>query len=350
MLAPLKQWLHDNSDTHPHVFVAWRRFNAVRLAIGVVLCRLADIITLPLNALAAVYFRIMRRIGLESFPATKCVFLRIGMFPISSHYYDPLFDFRKLTRSLREERELPGIDMNVQEQLSILESFKYQEELLRFPLHTKKRDEFAYFDGPFLSGDSEYLYCMIRRFKPARILEIGAGHSTLMMRNGVRANVAEHPAHTCDQICVEPYEAEWLDNLGLTVIRKPVENLPLDHFLALEKNDILFIDSSHIIRPQGDVLFLYHRVLPILKSGVLIHVHDIFTPRDYLDDWLKEQTIFWNEQYLLEALLTGTNQYRIIGAVNYLKHNHAELLRSRLPILDKQFETREPGSFWMVKG
>ena len=349
MLAPLKHWLHDNSGTHPHVFGAWRLFNVVRLAIGRVLCRIVDIVTLPLNALAAVYFRILRRIGLEYFPATKGVFMRVGMFPISSHYYDPLFDFRKLAHSLRAERALPGIDMNEQEQLKILESFRYQDELLRFPLHTKRRDEFAFDDGPFLSGDSEYLYCMIRRFKPARILEIGAGHSTLMMLNAVRGNVAELPGYKCDHTCVEPYEAEWLDDLGLTVIRKPVETLSLDHFQALAENDILFIDSSHIIRPQGDVLFLYHQVLPMLKPGVLIHVHDIFTPRDYLDDWLKENTRFWNEQYLLEALLTDTTQYRIIGAVNYLKHNHAELLRSRLPILDKQFETREPGSFWIRK-
>jgi hypothetical protein len=102
MLEPLKHWLHNNSDNHPHVFGAWRRFNAVRLFAGKILCWVVDLVTLPLNALAAVHFRVLRRVGLECFPLTKGMFLRVGMFPISSHYYDPLFDFRKLTRSLRE--------------------------------------------------------------------------------------------------------------------------------------------------------------------------------------------------------------------------------------------------------
>jgi predicted O-methyltransferase YrrM len=350
MLSQVKRWVRNNSETHPLIYHGWRHLKTFRLVIGKVLFRIVDIVTLPLNLLAAIHFRVLRKIGLEHFPATKGMFLRVGVFPVSDHYYEPQFAFRRLRRSLRQDRLLPGLDMNVEEQLSILRSFCYQEELLRFPLHTRKAHEFAYNDGPFRSGDCEYLYAMIRRFKPARILEIGAGHSTLMIRNAVRANRAENTDYACDHICIEPYEVAWLEGVGVRVIREKVETLTVELFQSLRRNDILFIDSSHIVRPQGDVLFLYQQVMPKLNSGVLIQVHDIFTPKDYLDDWLLNKTLFWNEQYILEALLTDTTKYRVIAAVNYLKHNHAEIIRSRLPILDKQFETREPGSFWIVKG
>ena len=106
------------------------------------------------------------------------------------------------------------------------------------------------------------------------------------------------------------------------VIRQPVETVDKTIFTCLESNDILFIDSSHIIRPQGDVLCEYLQILPVLQPGVLVHVHDIFTPKDYLDEWLREQGLFWNEQYLLEAFLSGNTDYEIIAALNFLKHHH----------------------------
>ena len=116
----------------------------------------------------------------------------------------------------------------------------------------------------------------------------------------------------------------------------------------MQSNDILFIDSSHVIRPQGDVLFQYLEILPILNSGVLVHIHDIFTPKDYLDEWVFDYHRLWNEQYLLEAFLTFNQHYRIIGALNYLRHHHFEALASKCPVFARQ-DNREPGSFWLMK-
>jgi len=83
-----------------------------------------------------------------------------------------------------------------------------------------------------------------------------------------------------------------LEGLNVKIIKKVVEGIDKNIFLELTENNILFIDSSHIIRPQGDVLFEYLTVLPILREGVLVHFHDIFTPKDYLDDWIIKEKNF----------------------------------------------------------
>ena len=132
----------------------------------------------------------------------------------------------------------------------------------------------------------------------------------------------------------------------MTVIRQKVEGLGKAVFAELEKGDILFIDSSHIIRPQGDVLFEYLESLPSLNRGVIVHIHDIFSPKDYLKEWVTNEVRFWNEQYLLEAFLTCNRDWKIIGALNYLHHNHFERLQEKCPFLTKD---REPGSFYVEK-
>ena len=140
----------------------------------------------------------------------------------------------------------------------------------------------------------------------------------------------------------------WLKELDVNLIREKVEDVDMNAFEILEENDILFIDSSHIIRPQGDVLFEFLEILPKIKKGVLVHVHDIFTPKDYPDNWILKDHRLWNEQYLLEAFLTCNSNFKIIGAVNHLHHQYSEEIHAKCPVLASQ-KTREPGSFWMVR-
>jgi hypothetical protein len=276
------------------------------------------------------------------------IFMSLGILPVLDHYYQPMINPKKhLTKSLRDDREIKGIDFNAEEQLNLLIKFNYNEELLTFPLNKKKDIEFYYNNGSYCSGDAEYLYNMIRHFKPNRIIEIGSGFSTLMVRNAITNNKLDNSNYICHHICIEPYEKPWLEKLEVELIRKKVENIDKSFFQKLELNDILFIDSSHIIRPQGDVLFEYLELLPTLKSGVLIHVHDIFTPKDYLNEWVYNHAL-WNEQYLLEAFLTFNLEFRIIGALNYLTHNHRKEFSGKCPIFATQ-PGREPGAFWMIK-
>ncbi len=308
---------------------------------------LIDIVFLPITVISAFLFRYFRSKSLKNFPLSKKVFLKVGVIPIIDHYYEPLFNPKHLRYSLRNNRHLPGVDFNDAEQLEILQSFNYNDELLRFPINkTNNKREYYYNVGAFSSGDAEYLYNMIRYFKPIKIIEIGSGNSTLMVRNAIEGNRKKSTAYDCEHICIESYEADWLEELGIKIIREKVENLKIDVFKSLQKNDILFIDSSHMIRPQGDVLYEYLEILPSLSKGVIVHIHDIFTPKDYLDEWFGEK--FWNEQYLLEAFLSFNKDFRIIGATNYLSHKYNELFSEKCPVYKIQ-KVREPSSFWIIR-
>jgi hypothetical protein len=311
-----------------------------------VLLPLADVALAPVVYPSARILKAIRRRGVSRMPLCKRALMQVGVFPILNHYYEPLFDSRLLTRPMDEDRDLPGIDWNVSEQLSWLERLCFSGELEDVP-RSKVEDLTFYLNNrAFVEGDAEYWYNMIRLKKPARIFEIGSGHSTLMARRAIDRNRGETPTYRCKHICIEPYERPWLEKVGVTVIRRKVEDIDRALFAELEKDDILFIDSSHVIRPQGDVLFEYLQLLPTLKIGVLVHVHDIFSPKDYLREWITDEVHLWNEQYLLEAFLTSNRDWKIVGALNYLHHKHHERLRATCPFLTID---SEPGSFYIER-
>lgn len=301
----------------------------------------------PLTYMSARWLRFVKKTDSKGKHSDK-TFMKLGILPVLDHYYQPLINPKKhLTKSLRAERSLPGIDFNVKEQLELLKKFTFGDELLAIPKEKKSDTEFYYNNASFSTGDAEYLYNMIRYFKPRNIIEIGSGASTLMARNAIAQNKKDDAGYSCKHTCIEPYEQPWLEQLEVTVVREKVEMLDKSLFSQLEANDILFIDSSHIIRPQGDVLCEYLEILPLLKPGVIVHVHDIFSPRDYPEAWVHAH-VMWNEQYLLEAFLSFNNQFRILGALHYLCCNHRAELAAACPLLG-QDSGREAGSFWMVR-
>jgi predicted O-methyltransferase YrrM len=308
-----------------------------------------DILIFPFTLLASILLYAIRKMRIANMPVSKWIFKKVGVFPITNHYYEPLFDDRHLKHPLERDRFLPGINWNDQQQVELLTTFQYQNELSAIP-YKKTDDVFSfYYDNPSLGpGDAEFLYSMVRHLKPSRIIEIGSGYSTLMVQKAILDIQILHPSYKAELICIEPYEMPWLEKTGVQVVRKLVEEVPLELFSTLGENDILFIDSSHMVRPQGDVLFEFLEILPVLKKGVIIHVHDIFSPKDYTKRHLVEDVMFWNEQYILEAFLTCNQEFTIIGALNYLKSHHPELLYAKLPILGKNRD-HVPGSFWMKK-
>jgi predicted O-methyltransferase YrrM len=270
------------------------------------------------------------------------------LIPVREHYFEPFINAAALRRPLNEDRFLPGINWNVQEQLDILNQFHFNQELLNIPLEYDGTLTYYYHNKAYEAGDSEYLYNMIRAYKPRRILEIGSGFSTLMALNAINSNKKEDPNYGCEITCVEPFEREWLESLNIIILRELVEEVDKSLFMNLKANDILFIDSSHVVRPQGDVLFEYLEIMPTLNPGVLVHIHDIFTPKDYPEEWILKEVRLWTEQYLVEAFLSCNKDFRIIGALNYLKHNYFEEIAKKCPLL-KSDPNCEPGSFWVVK-
>jgi predicted O-methyltransferase YrrM len=312
-----------------------------------VLIPLADVVLSPITLLAALWLKLIRRVGVYRMKVSRALFNRVGVFPIRDHYYEPAFNPRHLREPLSRDRFLPGLDLDADGQLELLARFDYARELDEFPRAPAGPGEFYYDNPNFPPGDSEYLYSMIRLFKPRRILEVGSGFSTLIMLKAIAANVREAPGYRCELRCIEPYEMGWLDALaGVEVIRRRVEDVEMDAVERLEAHDILFIDSSHVIRPQGDVLRLYLEFLPVLKPGVLVHIHDIFTPRDYPEGWVIDEVRLWNEQYLLEAFMACNARFRVIGALNFLENHHPDRLAEKLPVFREKGRCN-PGSFWL---
>lgn len=271
----------------------------------------------------------------------------IGVHPIRHHYESPLVYASDLRHPLADERPISGLDLNESEQLELLSRFDYRDELLAIPRAKANATAYSYDNPYFGAGDAEYFYSIIRHFKPRRILEIGSGESTLLARIAIAANRREDPAYGCEQICVEPFGPPWLEQLGVTVRRQKIEEIDAAIVDDLRANDILFIDSSHVIRPQGDVLHEYLSLVGRVKPGVLVHAHDIFTPRDYPSQWVVAERRLYSEQYLLEAFLCFNRAFKIIGAVNWLWHRHRDRMKSACPVLSSV--GGEPGSFWFMR-
>lgn len=311
-----------------------------------VLFAVADVLLLPLVVPVAWIMKAVRRVGMERLPRVRSLLRHIGVFPLRDHYYEPLFDFRNLRDPLSSDRSLPGIYMDLPGQLELLDRFAYGAELSALPVLPAGDGVFCYENGWYGAGDAEFLYSIIRLMRPRRIVEVGSGYSTLMAIEALRRN-SEEGAPSCEHVCIEPYERPWLESKNVTVLRRRLEDVAQERFRELQANDILFIDSSHVIRPQGDVLKEILEILPILSPGVLVHFHDVFTPRDYPDEWLEEKVLLWNEQYLLEAFLSCNREFEIIGALDFLTRHHFDVIAAKFPILAAKGPAAAPGAFWL---
>lgn len=297
-------------------------------------------------ALPAGYLLRRARRGWRYVPITRWLLRKAGVFPLREHYYEPVVFPEDLRRPLDAVRPIAGLDLDTDGQLALLGELDYAEELKRIPMTGRGNSSFNYRNGSFELGDAEFLYSMIRHFSPKRIIEVGSGHSTLMARLAIEANTEADHLYECDHVCIEPYEQPELEKCGARIIRERVELCDVTLFETLDANDILFIDSSHVIRPQGDVLFEYLEVLGRLRSGVQIHIHDIFTPRDYPSSWIIDDQKLWDEQYLLEAFLAFNREFKVTAALNHLHHSRRDELARACP-MQAQHPEIEPRSFWI---
>ncbi len=303
-----------------------------------------DICLAPFSLIYLPFLKRIRRYQVSNFPLHKKMMLKIGVFPIRDHYYEPQIRY---SDSFNADKIRPlSLNMKVAEQIVSLNKLAYSQELLQFPKEGDPKGSVYYINNPsFGPGDSDIYYLLIRNQKPQKIIEIGSGFSTLICYEAIQRNKPE--GINTELYCIEPYEMPWLEKIeGVKLIRNRVEKVPIEIFEILEENDILFIDSSHIIRPENDVLFEFLEVLPRLKKGVIIHIHDIFTPRHYRSDWLQKEFRFWNEQYLLEAFLYFNDHFEIMYSLNHLKHEALDEVKG---ILRNLSEKDEPASFWIRK-
>ena len=188
--------------------------------------------------------------------------------------------------------------------------------------------------------DAAIAYVLTRELNPARIVEVGSGHSTRFYARAVRDD-----GLNTEITCIDPAPRADIERLGAEVIRAPVQHAGLDAFGRLAAGDFLVIDSSHILMPGTDVDLLFNVVMPSLPSGVHVHVHDIFLPDDYPETW---EWRGYNEQQGIAALLQG-GDYEIEWASRFAATRMAgDLEKSAigaLPILPDVFES----SLWLRK-
>lgn len=179
----------------------------------------------------------------------------------------------------------------------------------------KESESRPFWNNKFLPGlDMVSLYSLLASKKPKRYLEIGSGNSTKVAHEAkLRENL------TTEIISVDPFPRAEIDNLANVVIREPFENTSLSIAEKLEAGDFLFIDNSHRVLPNSDATVFFMEVLPALKKGVIVQIHDIYLPFDY-PQFMCDR--FYSEQYTLAAfILANPNKFKTILPNYYLSQH-----------------------------
>ena len=226
---------------------------------------------------------------------------RLGLHVTPVDYYQPIPDTRELDLSQpRAEAVLEGLDLDLPRQFEMLSRFR--------------QDFQAEYEGTAaLQANSAH----------------GLEQATFVSIDPAATDAAPTPP------------------VHLTCIEERAERLPLDTFDALDRTDILFIDSSHVVRSGGDVIFAILEVLPRLRPGVAVHFHDIFLPNDYPPEWITRLHRFWSEQYLLHGFLLFNGSFRVLWAGSCMHLRHRDELTGAFHSYDPQ--RHWPGSFWIER-
>ena len=271
------------------------------------------------------------------------------VFP-PGHYHSPIPDQAELR--LREDEIwaprnlLAGVDMRVPGQLALLASLGPYVASIDYPVDEPPGAAgYYYMNGMFPVLDAEFLFAALCLFKPKRVVEVGSGFSSLVVADVNRRMLGG----AMDVTCIDPFPRDFLAAgvEGITrLIASRMEEIDLTVFEALEAGDVLFIDSSHVSKVGSDVNFLFFEVLPRIKPGVYVHLHDIFLPDEYPKAWVLDEGRAWNEQYLLHAFLMSNREWRVVWMAHYLLSRHREAVTSMFPRCP---ELGAGGSFWMQR-
>lgn len=212
---------------------------------------------------------------------------KAGLDVVRRNYYSPVpgdLDDQHFT----EPSPLNGIDWDTDAQ------FAWLEETVQpgyVPLSARM----------FSPGDQAVLDAVVRRYRPQLVMELGSGESTQVIAHA-------HPGR------LRVYDPFPNDRVGgaIDVRRVSATDIPLQDFQDLQAGDLLFIDTSHTVKAGSEVNRLVLDVLPTLRPGVIVHFHDIFLPWEYPQEWLTTKRLYWNEQYLVQAFLTGNPEWRVL--------------------------------------
>lgn len=288
---------------------------------------------------------------------------RLGLHVIPKHFYTPVPDYSWLAENeslWTAPSSMLGIHWDLDEQLDWIRCMcdGFYEEVR----------EFRHYDSLVEAGwgrgygpvESQVLHCVLRRLAPPRIIEIGSGASTATMLHAIGLNKKDGKPPS-DLLCIEPFPRsafQKIQELGeLRHLKAICQAVPLETYDVLERGDMLFIDSSHSLKTGSDVTRIYLDIIPRLKPGVLIHVHDINFPYAYSREALLTYFSFQENAFLL-ALLTGNSKLSVVASLSALQYGRPAPLKAILKDLQIQ-EGREgirldylapghfPSSIWL---
>jgi hypothetical protein len=277
-----------------------------------------------------------------------------------SDYYSPL----PVVSALKNNRqrwarpsEMVGVRYDLEAMKQLLQGLCacYTDELRQLPSYDEAR-KIGYGPG-YPSIDAMILYFMLRKIKPSRYIEIGSGLSTWYCSMAAEKNAKE--GKPLQIKCIDPFPSTKLCSTpGIDVLAKQVQDVDVDVFSELHAGDVLFIDSTHVVKIDGDVPYLYLEVLPRLKKGVVIHVHDIhfpfnipYPPECYIFGGWK-WPMFWTEAMLLQAFLCNNNAFRILLSAPLLYYYSEDFLQASIPnyrSVDPAHTNTHFGSIWIEK-
>ncbi len=244
----------------------------------------------------------------------------------------------------RKARYDQGLRFDDEKHLQFLREtcLPYKSSYANFARSPNGNDQEFYLDnGYFRSIDAELLYSVIRRYRPKHIIEVGSGFSTRLMARAIREEKGHTTITSIDPEPRVPMSA-WVTEQILAGVENMNPDLIVD---SLGEGDVLFIDSSHSVLVGGDVPFLFLEVLPRLKAGVLIHIHDIFLPFDYPEEWTLNGW-YWTEQYLVHAFLAFNHAFEILWPARYMWAYHESAVANVIPA---EASIIPPSSLWLKK-
>jgi predicted O-methyltransferase YrrM len=272
-------------------------------------------------------------------------------FETPGHLYSPIPDIEEVKANAdkiwkQPEMHVPGINMNPDQQYSHLREFFEMGPSIPFPEEKNGKTRYHYNNHSFSYADAITLHCMIRKYKPKRIIEVGSGYSSCVMADTNELFFND----SIDLTFIEPNpqfffsvlpEKDYKNN---RILVSKVQDVDLKVYDELEENDILFIDSSHVGKIGSDVNHEFFEMIPRLKKGVLVHFHDIFHPFEYPYDWVMEGRSM-NENYMLKTFLQYNESFEILFMSTYVGTFFKDEIEKNLPI----FLKNSGGNFWMKK-
>jgi predicted O-methyltransferase YrrM len=264
---------------------------------------------------------------------------RIGLDVVARTFYSPVPDLERLAPGTFDRvSELPGLAWDLDAQLAFLRD-RVAPAMAGFAAPPGYDPDSAY-----NAADAAVLYGMLRGLRPSRVVELGSGQSTLVMALAARENAADGDPLALESF--DPYPGVAQPPLaGLAALeRVPAQEVPLTVFEALGPGDVLFVDTTHTVKLGSDVNHIVLEVLPRLRPGVIVHLHDIFLPFEYPRVWPERYGLYWSEQYLVQAFLAFSSGYDVLAAVHALQRRRPAEAGELLPAAVGE---RVGAAFWV---